>query len=197
MFLNRAFSNKSRVLILRTLSNNDRGLTNSQVAELTGLSEMAVSRNVRDLSKEGLIETRRVGNALVSDINEANHVGFLLKYLFKWEEESTEGLKEIVRDRLKNELDDVVSMVVFGSRARGDERLDSDMDVMVITEKGHPEATASMMVEGILVSVFQIPKEAFLSRARSKDPLALNVIFEGDVIYGKKEFKEILEKSGV
>ena len=50
--------------------------------------------------------------------------------LLKQEEKALRQFKESLREHFGNEI---IGIRLFGSKARGDARLDSDMDVLVIT----------------------------------------------------------------
>ena len=45
----------------------------------------------------------------------------------------TRDIKSLIRDNIK-EIDPYADIILYGSRARGDERLDSDWDILVLTD---------------------------------------------------------------
>jgi len=197
MLLDRIFSSKSRVLILREIVHTPEGISNSQLAERTGLSEMAVSRNIKDLVKSNLITTKSLGRNIISTINVESNISKSLKELFEWEKEIYNELSIIVKEHLILEYskNNLLSIIIFGSRARGTEKLESDLDIMVLLKKGDKK-TRTKFIEGVLVSIFELSGDEFLHMTKEYNPLISNIILQGEAIYGKKEFKDIIKKAG-
>ena len=122
--------NRSRVRVLRVLNGVDVPLNAAQIARRTKLSKPAVSTALDDLSEMGLVGFSPVGRATAHWIIRENiYVQEIVKPLFEFESE--------VPDRLESDLKkvfgkDAVSVILFGSYARGDQRRDSDIDVIVV-----------------------------------------------------------------
>ena len=45
----------------------------------------------------------------------------------------THNISRLIRKNV-NEIDDNAEIILYGSRARGDERIDSDWDILVLTD---------------------------------------------------------------
>ncbi|PIO00193.1 hypothetical protein COT72_02480 [archaeon CG10_big_fil_rev_8_21_14_0_10_43_11] len=196
MLLDRIFSNKSRILILREISKSKEGISNSQIAKKTGLSEMAVSRNIRELAQSGIIETKTIGKAILSKINKEHNLGHAIRELFNWESDIQSELSVIVKKHIIQDYPaGLIAIVMFGSRARKTEKLESDLDVMLILNRGERN-TKIAFEEGIAVSIFEISKQDFIDQAKQHHPLIMNILLEGEAIYGKKEFKALIKKAG-
>jgi len=45
----------------------------------------------------------------------------------------THNISRLIRKNV-NEMDDNAEIILYGSRARGDERIDSDWDILVLTD---------------------------------------------------------------
>jgi predicted nucleotidyltransferase len=79
-------------------------------------------------------------------------------------------------------------IVLFGSRARGDARADSDYDLLVVVDEVNRNVTdtiddiAGQMLHrfGIVVSAFPTSEEA--TRSRRYSPLLMNVAKEGVLV---------------
>ena len=82
---------------------------------------------------------------------------------------------------------DIVDLYLFGSRARGDHRPDSDYDVLVVLrERTRPvvdamyDAVVDVVCEtGSLVSLKIVSQESFESSMAEGNPLVANVLREG------------------
>ncbi len=86
-----------------------------------------------------------------------------------------------------NEIDDNAEVILFGSRARGDERIDSDWDMLVLTdypvslekEKLFRDKLYSLELEtGEPISIFLFSKKNWESRQKVT-PFYKNVTSEG------------------
>lgn len=92
--------------------------------------------------------------------------------------------------------DNLVSIILFGSCARGDYSADSDIDIALITKSGRQEdknyrsglaeiATEIAMRTFAVVNFICIPKEEF-DRNRSWYLFYRNIVSEGKVLYGSE-----------
>ena len=99
----------------------------------------------------------------------------------------TELMEEIVRrivDTVHPE-----KIVLFGSRARGDDRPDSDIDLLVIAESSEPRCRRSVPLYGILSDI-AIPIEIVVYRPAEvadwsgvRQAFVTTAIREGKVLY--------------
>jgi predicted nucleotidyltransferase len=88
-------------------------------------------------------------------------------------------LEELYGDRL-------VKLVLFGSRARGDARPDSDIDVLVVLrgpvqvgteiERGSTVTAPLSLERGVVISCVYVPEERYNS---DRSPLLSNIVAEG------------------
>jgi predicted nucleotidyltransferase len=96
---------------------------------------------------------------------------------------------------------DIISIVLFGSMARGTERLGSDMDVLIVLTAKECLKTVEPRVErlrDLLFRRFSIPLSPYIQTLRElrhkydrKLPLVLGIMKERPTIYGK-DIKELL-----
>ncbi len=125
---------RSRVAVLRVLRGVSIPLNASQIAVRTGLSRPAVSTVLEDLGAMGIVRSSSAGRANVHSLERANiYVERLLEPLFLAEESIPEGMAEELR-RAFEAL--TVSVVLFGSYARGTQNAASDVDVVLVAGDG-------------------------------------------------------------
>jgi|SRR6516164_9667038 len=80
------------------------------------------------------------------------------------------GLRSL---RPEFELEGITSLALFGSRARGDNRLDSDIDIMIDIEKGRKFSLIDLVgVAHHIEDVFGVPANIFMRRSLDADFLA-------------------------
>lgn len=90
---------------------------------------------LRKLSTIGLLSEQQKGNLILYSINE-NHIFWdaIYKIIFAREEVFV-YIREILEDRIAN----IQSIRIFGSTARKDSTLESDIDILVIINGDEPE----------------------------------------------------------
>lgn len=131
---------RSRIAVLRVLHGVNVPLNASQIAARTGLTHPAVTAALRDFVSMGVVNSSPVGRATVHWLSRDNiYVENLLDPLFQAEE----SLQDDLLDDLAWAFQDhAVSVVLFGSYARGDQTAESDVDVVLVAED---EAARAML----------------------------------------------------
>lgn len=102
-----------------------------------------------------------------------------------------EELDRIVRQIVAGT--DPLAIYLFGSRARGDAREDSDYDLMIVVPEGFPvsrrnSATAYSLVEGrrIPIDVTIVGEAKFRDRAGKVGTLSFEVAQDGAALYERR-----------
>ena len=99
-----------------------------ELARRTGLNTNGVQRELRNLKAVGIVRSQRQGNQVQYSLNPQCPIYPELKMLII----KTVGLADVLRDALKPLAAKIKVAFIYGSFARGKERADSDVDVMVI-----------------------------------------------------------------
>lgn len=196
MILDKILTNKTKIKVLRTLYILDREVSNPELAKSLDLSTMSISRIISDFSKIGIVISTKKGNSIFSKINKGNYLADFLKYIFASERDIEEGLKKIIGNNVYEmyKKRNIVSVILFGSRARGENKIESDFDIMVIVKNTKKEVK-NVEILGFNVSIFVISSEEFIEKLNKKDPFIGNVYFDGEILRGKKEYGKIIQKS--
>lgn len=194
MILDKLFSTKGRLLVLRELATSKEGISVSELSKKTKLSKMTISKIIKKLEKIGIIKTTKRGNMKFSVLNRELNYMDDIKDLFKWEKSVDNEIISIIATELFKKYKNCISIILFGSRARKEERLDSDFDIMIISKKVK-RSVKSEFIKGFLVSIFRIPKKEFIKRLKNKDILISNVYIEGKILKGAKEYGKIIRQS--
>lgn len=125
-----AFGTPARIAILRRLATVSQPLSGRQLAELTGLSHRGVIQAIAPLVEAGIILRRQAGRAHQYQLSRQNtSVAKIILPAFRKEADIRDDLVEEI---VKNFAADTVSLVLFGSFARGEETNTSDVDVLAI-----------------------------------------------------------------
>ena len=137
--------NRSRVLVLRVLRGVGVPLNASQVAARTGLTHPAASTALRQLAMMGMVNSSPAGRATVHWLAWENlYVQEVIEPIFAAEEHIPQMLVDDLRDTFE-EL--AISIVMFGSYARGDQRSESDVDVILVVDSHDAKAALESMLD--------------------------------------------------
>jgi len=141
-----------RVLAL-VFGQPDRSFQSAEVIRLAGSGTGAAHRVLTRLADAGLLTVKRIGNQKHYQANRSSPVFHELHGLVV----KTVGLVEPLRQALQPRAGDIQTAFVYGSIAKGTDRAESDIDLMVISDVlGHAD----------LFEMLQ-PAEALLARKAS------------------------------
>ena len=123
---------RSRIAVLRVLQGVSVPLNASQIAARAKLSHVAAASVLSDFASMGVILSSPAGRATVHWLNrESVYVESMLEPLFQAESDVPEHL---VDDLAWAFQDEAISVVLFGSYARGDQTPVSDVDVALVAD---------------------------------------------------------------
>ncbi|MBI5209896.1 MAG: nucleotidyltransferase domain-containing protein [Elusimicrobia bacterium] len=192
-FLDGVLGQRSKVAVLRLLAREPE-LTGREIARRAGLSPRAAQQALQSLHASGVLNRKTVGAAFLFSLNAGRYVvRSMLRPLFERER----GLMAEMLARLGRALprEGVISVVLFGSAARGEGRRGSDVDVMIcvkdsmdvdrLAEAVRDRSRAFSGEFGMPVSPYVIRRRDLVSRFDKKDKLIRNIVREGCVLRGK------------
>ncbi len=177
------FGGPGRTAVLRLLAEQSSELTGRQVAELVGMSQPGIAGTLHHLARLGVIQRRRAGQAILHQLDREN---LLVQTIVLPVLAAEANLIEDLKAELRAAFDPfALSLVLFGSVARGESAPGSDIDVLVVTADQANAARAMQVADdaglrffrryGMPLSVIvtaqeKLPAEpgAFLARARDE-----------------------------
>jgi predicted nucleotidyltransferase len=166
---------RQRVLGL-LFSQSDRGFYANEIIRLVGAGTGAVQRELARLEAAGLVTVNRVGRQKHYHANPGAPIfrelrGIVLK---------TSGLADVLRVALAPLKDAIRAAFVFGSVAEGTHRAESDIDLMVISDRvtyaelyGALETASAQLSRAVNPTVYT-PDE-FRRRVRQANPFVTKV----------------------
>ena len=194
--LNKLFSSKTRVEILKLfLFNPNNSFYQRQISNLTAKSIRGVQREVDKLNRMGLIERLIQGNRIYYKLNKKCSITQDLKNIFF----KSVGIAEVLKDNFKEKK--IKIAFIYGSYAKGEESLLSDIDLIVIGNVSSKELSNILskpkreLIREINYVVFSL--DEFINKAVQKDHF-INSILKDKKIYiiGNKDELKGLIKSG-
>ncbi|MBI4566040.1 MAG: nucleotidyltransferase domain-containing protein [Planctomycetes bacterium] len=198
--LNDIFGQRSKVELLRFLVRTRAEHTGRELSRFLGLDPKTCHAALQDLARQGVVEHRKIGTAIAYKLNE-RHV--LVRRILEPVFETEDGLLEAYANDLRKRAGiPLVSMILFGSVARGEERPASDVDVVLVTPAGgagreRQEALDRAATElagtyGNPPQVMLFSRREFSRKAAARDSFVSEVLRTGRVLYGKP-FSQLLK----
>jgi len=146
MFIENLLGSKAKVKILRVLSETRTAYSLKDLVAETELSLSIVHKATEELAEEGiLLRIKGTGKERLYKFNVDSPFAAAIFELFKVEK--TRQRKEIIFMHTWSVLEDVVSkikdksilIILFGSQARGDATLNSDIDLLIVPKNSQEE----------------------------------------------------------
>jgi predicted nucleotidyltransferase len=143
--LTEALFPRSRSAILSVLTSaGDEGLHLREVARRAELNSKTVMRELHALRDAGILVSRDVGRQVVYRLNPDCPIVDELRSIIR----KTVGLAGVLQAALEPFTERIVQAYVYGSHARGEERVDSDVDLMMVGSVSLRELSSSLRDAG-------------------------------------------------
>jgi len=185
------FSAPSHIAILRALKNVKEGLSGREVARRAGINHQTCADALIRLESRGVILRLGSGKTQLFRLNHnSSLVGSVILPMLAAEQNQFSLMRAALARIMNGKC---ISGILFGSSARGEETPESDFDIALIVEKkarNLPEVIRTLVQEGnekwgIMISPIIMTCSEFIKRADREDPLVMDILNEGIVLYGK------------
>ena len=155
-----------------------------EIAKKTNLNENSVYRFLNSLLNKNILTSKKIGNMKFFSLNKNKNTFLILTALAIEKQENLHHLRKTAIDTfLKNLPEQPVFTILFGSTAKGTYSSESDIDLLLITNKKintqKPVYEANAQT-GIKISVFQMNYLDFLNELKVKnEPVIQSAIKTG------------------
>lgn len=182
---------KVKIGILRLLYRTRSMYSGREISRIVGFSPTHTISNLRELEAAGLVLRQRAGKTDLYQLNAKNSaVNGVLKPMYDWESSLLKELAAMYVGRLGDKL---VSITLFGSVARGDEKPGSDVGLLLVLVDGVdlPEAEEIVAETDIhtgqrlgrpVSSIFVTEKE-YAKKVKGKQGFWKDIPREAKIIY--------------
>jgi len=124
------FGSVIKTRLLRVLSKTRGTYTGRELARLVGYSHTHTNSALAELEINGLVIRRKAGNSYLYSLNEDSILlSRIIDPAFRIEQGLLQDLANAFFERLGKDL---ISIILFGSVAKGEEREDSDVDLILV-----------------------------------------------------------------
>ena len=181
--------------VLRFLWKSREEWSGREIARQSGLSAPSAHEALKRLYERGLVRFRRVSNIHLYQANEENRVfQKVIVALFEAELAVNKELDRTIAETLVGRATrkGVLSIVSFGSRARGDTAPSSDLDILIVVTTKAAFAAVEAPADALRSLVgrrFNIPISPIIQtlaevRRKRSLPLYANILRDGRLLYG-------------
>jgi predicted nucleotidyltransferase len=194
--LDAALSSQSKVRLLRALLPLEEGVSAREAARLAGVPQPPALRALNDLVELGILHRAELTSQHLYTVNrEEELVRDGLMPLFGAEQKRVRAVFDCLEGALKEELSSgrLLTLAVYGSAARGEDRPESDLDVLAVAlEEAVPEVHECLTqlapeLErrfGLDLSPVVLSREQFHHQSATGDPMIASALKEGRVVAG-------------
>lgn len=134
------FSGYRRRVLALLLLRPDEAFHVREIARLTGTSAGTLHKELSRLAQAGILRSERRGNQLAYLANRASPIYDELASIMR----KTSGVADVIANTLAPLAAGIEVAFIFGSVARGQERADSDIDLMMIGSAGFADAVTQL-----------------------------------------------------
>ncbi|MGI0047065.1 MAG: nucleotidyltransferase domain-containing protein [Nitrosotalea sp.] len=190
-YLEQVIGNKTAVTLLRTMVNyRGKIFTVRGLADEAKVSSSETALVIHELEKFGIVKIQPIGRAYRLELNEESYLlKKVIEPIIKAEKNTIAELVQVLEQYLDTRK--IISAAIFGSVATGEEKIDSDIDLLVISnDKDH----AITMISNAIQQVFSLfhgslSPLVFTEKefgAKQKESLIQSIIDNHILICGKK-----------
>lgn len=179
---------RTKVAVLRFLCRNRRAFSGREIARRVRRNAANVHKTLRELAAAGILVAETIGRVALFKVKEGN----------PWVEDVVAPLFEAeakVERRMWRELaatarPELTSLILFGSRARGDASPGSDIDLLAVVGEGVSATEVRMAMldvgvrYGLSVEAVVVPIDELAAWARRSPELWANITAQGLTVAG-------------
>ncbi|MBU2561869.1 MAG: nucleotidyltransferase domain-containing protein [Nanoarchaeota archaeon] len=149
-----------------------------QVATILKISASTAKIALETLEKEGILKKESRANANFYSLNTESKKVTELKIAKNMDFITRSGIAQQIQEQNTS----IISLVLFGSYAKGNNTKNSDIDILIISQKKANYSTIDC--EGVEVSIIQYTPQEWKEKAKKDKPFYQEIITTGKVLVG-------------
>lgn len=189
-YLEEVLGNKASITLLRTLINYQ-----GKIFTIRGLAvEAKVTPNeaaltIHDLERFGIVKIQPVGRAYQLELNKKSYIlNKIIEPIVESERNTLDQLLILLKKHLDTKK--IISAVIFGSVVKGQEKIDSDIDILVVSNDHDHAVTQIADATEQIFSIFHGSMSPIIFtekqfKAKQKESLIRSIIDNHILICGK------------
>jgi len=183
MFIETVIGSQAKVKILRLLLETKIAYSMEDIRKMTGLSIGVIHKTLHSLAKENLVILKKgEGKKRFYQANIDNKYATKLSAVFEDEKNERRGIPVHIWNRLEDVCSELVAkisgikdIILFGSLARGELRINSDIDLLILTESDFKDETKARAIckkkdlKNRITPIFVTEKEWTLHQSKKSE----------------------------
>lgn len=155
-YIEQVLGNKVAVSLLRTMIKyQGKVFTIRGLANTANVSANETALTIHDFEKLGIVRVQPVGRAHQLSLNKKNYIlSKIIEPIFDSEKRTLEELLQILKKHLDKKKV-VISAALFGSVVKGEEKKDSDIDLLIISNDFEAASEVVSTAVAEVVEIFQ------------------------------------------
>lgn len=189
-YLEQVLGNKIGITLLRTMINyQGKIFTVRGLAEESKVTPNEAALTIHDLERFGIIKIQPVGRAYQLELNKKSYIlNKIIEPIIESEKNTLAELLAILKKHLDTKK--IITAVIFGSVASGQEKIDSDIDLLVVSNDHDYSITQISEASEQIFSIFHgsISPIIFTEKefkSKQKESLIRSIIDNHVIICGK------------
>lgn len=194
--LTRLLGTEAAVRVLRELALHGEELTTTLLARRTGITDQSVRNALATLRRAGVLKTYGQGRAAAYQLDASHPVARLLVALFRAEDQRVRSIYDSIRRAAERLGPRPLAVWMFGSAARHEDDLQSDLDLLLIAgdasltdhlaDAFRHELAAVEEEQRLTISVVSLSGDDVVRLAREDDPFWRAVRSDAVVLQGPR-----------
>lgn len=180
--------NKYHEILKQFLGDFNRQIYGRNLIEKVKLSQKNIAITLNELEENNVLISQKAGNMKYFSLNKENPL--IVRYLMLAEIDSSieflrnnPKINHIINAIIKNQI-----IVVFGSYAKGLQKKDSDLDLLIIGNYDKKKIREIRENYGIKISIKNTSKEGFIKSMKEKNMLMNEILNNHIILSGYEEF---------
>lgn len=189
-YLEEVLGNKVSITLLRTMINYPGKIfTVRGLAEEAKVTPNVAALTIHDLERFGIVKIQPVGRAYQLDLNKKSYIlDKIIEPMIEFEKNTFTELFALLKKYLDTKK--IISAAIFGSSVKGQEKIDSDIDLLVISNDHDHAITQISQASEQVFSIFHgsISPIIFTEKefkSKQNEPLIRSIIDNHVIICGK------------
>jgi len=190
-----------KVAILRVLvSRKGFKATGREIAKLTGFSVPSTHDSLKSLHDRNILQLEIIGKQHIYSLNEEDRIVLkIIRPMFEAESGVKDEIQHFLLTEIKNAgiKKEIVSLILYGSVAKGSARKNSDIDVAVVVDKSaRVDRIADIFISAVMpkfktyfgahLDLYVKSTVEFRERLKKDLPPVSTLIRNYSVLYGKE-----------
>jgi len=194
--LTQTLMKQKRLKVLNTLlENRDRDFTISELSEKSGVGYKTTHGLVGKLENFGIINVEERGGSKIVSLNQDSPYIDALENLGSIDSQPLRKIAEQYAEEVKEELQEIKSVILFGSVMHGLPTEESDIDILILVDSEADQEDIEEAVwtirdryereENVNISPIVMSQKKFELHAKNREPFESQVKQQGEVLEGE------------